>query len=213
MLRRNPQIYHSDASRLALEVLRQIDEAGIDSVRVTTVADRLEMSIGKLYRRWGGRLSLIEHAWRMCLHSVEYEVRLALRAVTPACHGLDHVWSSMLFGLPIQLDAFYELHSARRRWHRKETEPEGVVIPSLETYVHLGQDFHHVRDGMPRSMAALIWATTLTALSGGGRNDEHNKQWHLDALKRAILIDERWRQDLLIDAIQITVEEPTPNHQ
>lgn len=194
--------------RVADIVLRQIEAGGIDSVRVALIADHAEVAVGTLYRHWGGRESMLEHTWRYVLLSVEHEVSRIVHIMSKKSHALDELWQALAYGLPDQLDAFFELHTARRRWHRRDIDSDGVVVPSLLGFVEFGQSFGHIRPGPPRLLAAMIWWMTAGVLADEGRKDTVRLRAGLDALKRVLLRPEVLHDDA-IEQIEVTVEEPT----
>lgn len=195
-------------SNIALEILRQIEAQGIDAVRVAIIADRVGVGVGTLYSRWGGRQALLEHAWRQCMASIEYEVNRALVIVGPATHAIDSMCERIQFALPPQLDAFVELHTARRRWYRSDTDPDGMVVPSLAAFVELGQRFGHFRPGPVRVLAALIWWVTMGAFTNRGHQDKNRLKWCVEALKRVLLKSDRMVAEEALAALEITEVPP-----
>jgi AcrR family transcriptional regulator len=193
--------------RMAEEVLRQIEEGGIDSVRVTTVTDRLEIGIGTLYRNWGSRESLLEHTWRTCIGSLDHEIQLLLGVSMREHHTLDRLWEALKDGLPQHIDAFFELHSARRRWVHFNQDLAHVV-PSLRAYVELGQSFEHFRDGPSHVLASMIWWFVMSSLTATRRLDDLQQRWSFHALQRLILTPERLAEEA-IDSIEINVVRPS----
>ncbi len=193
--------------RLAHVVIDLVAEDGIDGVRVSTIAERLEVSLGTLYKNWGGRQSMLEHAWRMCIASVEYEVRHGLVFVTPEHHGLSEIYDRIVFGLPEKLDAFFELHYSRCKWQRPELEPDGMVVPSLETFVELNLRYQHFRPGPTRTLAGCIWWFIVGSLRSSN-SDIWRRKWCVEALKRGLLTRDRYLADDPIESLEITVEEP-----
>lgn len=193
--------------RLARIVLDQIAEGGIDSVRVATIADRLEISVGLLYKRWGRREFMLEFAWRMCIESVEYEVHHALSYVSQDTPAVDELYERFVFGLPRQLDAFFELHHTRCKWHRKDLEPDGMVVKSLVTYVELNLKYGHFRPGPARAIAGCMWWFILGSMRGS-QDDPMRRAWCIEALKRAALTHEKYLAMDPLAGLEITVEEP-----
>jgi AcrR family transcriptional regulator len=187
---------------MANEVLRQIEAGGIDCVRIGTIAENLEVGVGTLYRRWGGREAMLEHTWRVCVGSIAHEVDLLLNLSISEAHTVERLWDMMVRALPTQLDAFFELHAARRRWVRFDQD-FAFVIPGLIRYVELCQRLGHFRAGPPYVLASHIWWVVMGSLSGPTRGDVVRHRLGLHALKRLLLTPERLG-DEEIEAIEIT---------
>jgi AcrR family transcriptional regulator len=208
----NRPMMNSIELNLARIVLEQIAEGGIESVRVATIADRLEISLGLLYKRWGKREFMLEFAWRICIESVDFEVHKALTWVTPTAHALEAVYERFVFGLPQQIDAFFELHHSRCKWHRKDLEPDGMVVKSLVTYVELNLRYGHFRPAPVRAIAGCMWWFILGSMRGA-HGDPLRQAWCVETLKRAVLTHEKYLALDPIEGLEITVEEPVSSEQ
>ena len=192
---------------VAITVLKQIQEQGIDGVRVATVAQRMEIAVGTLYSRWGNREFLLEHTWRTCMGSIEWEVNHVLRWVRPRRHCLAELYNGIVRALPPELDAFFELHYSRCRWQRTQQERDGAIIPSLETYAALNVQHGHFREAPPRAIAGVIWWFVLGILKAGG-HDQRLTEWCFDALRRGLLTDEHLAADAALEQVCITEAPP-----
>ncbi len=207
MLRR-PQATDID-SQLALVVLEQIKSSGLEGVRVDRIADRLEVAVGTLYKRWGNRGFLLEQTWRTCVASADYEVNRVLQLIASSGqHKLPEVCERIAYGLPQELDAFFELHAARSRWLRGNEEPEALIVPSLVTYAELNLRQGHFRAGPASVIASTIWWTVSGALRTPARHDRWQWNWCIEGLRRAVLSADRLAAEDPIESLVIEVEEP-----
>jgi AcrR family transcriptional regulator len=190
------------AHELAEAVLNEIEEHGVDGLRVWRLASRMNLALGTLYSRWGSREACLEHAWRHTMGTIEHEVSRAIHRLGPRNHALDDVWDTLVHALPDRYHAFLELHSARRRWMRGHHENDGVIIPSLSTYVSVAQHLGHVRLGSPAVLAAMMWWSITGCIAGPHRYDQHQHDWCLAALKRMLLTESA----LALDAEELPIE-------
>ncbi len=151
------------------------------------VADRLEIAIGTLYRAWGGRLMCLERTWRHVMAVLDGDLDLVRNRLSPNCHCLDEIWETIECRLPVQIEAFVELHSARARWMRGFQEPDAVLTPGLIGFVDEAQRLGHIRMGPAPLYAALIWWLVMGAVSGAVKDDLQRRHYCRGALKRMLL--------------------------
>jgi AcrR family transcriptional regulator len=184
------------AFHLAQNVFAEIEEHGVDGLRMARLASRMEQSVGSFYRRWGGRQLCLEAAWRHTMGTIDFEVGRVIRNLSPRWHAFDDVWAALLHSLPRQLHAFLELHSARRRWRRDHSENDGGLVPTLVHYISVGQHLGHVRLGPPLTLAAMVWWTLTGCATGPFRFDSQQHEWCLGAVKRMVLTPDALELDL-----------------
>ncbi|MBK7863157.1 MAG: TetR/AcrR family transcriptional regulator [Archangiaceae bacterium] len=194
--------------RLAEEVLRQISEGGVDSVKVSVIADRMECGIGTLYRQWGPRESMLEHTWRVVVASLDERVRMILKRPSTSGDAIESLWTTLEGGLPDDVGAFLELHASRRRWGRGEVDPIHVV-PSLVLYIERCQREGIFRCDPPELLASMVWWCLVGALSGSHRRNHDLFPYAFSTLKRMLVLP-NVLADEAIDDIVITVDAPPP---
>jgi AcrR family transcriptional regulator len=197
------------AQDLSSAVLREIEERGVEGVRVARIAERMGLSMGTLYRRWGGREMCLEQAWRHVMAMLDQEVGRSILLLRPQWHAFDDVWESLRRALPEHFDAFIELHSARGRWMRGRQESDAVVLPTLALYVDLAQHLGHVRLGPTHTLAAMIWWTIAGTLTGPFKFDANQEQWCLEALKRMLFTPKA----LELDAMNFDIDVEYPDER
>src|SRR5450432_4072684 len=95
-------------NELAGAILTEIAESGVDGVRMHSVADRLEVAIGTLYSRWGGKVVCLERTWRYVVGHVDEGIEAKRSDLDRTSNGVDEIWDAMNYGVPEQVDAFLE---------------------------------------------------------------------------------------------------------
>ncbi|MBK7861911.1 MAG: hypothetical protein IPJ65_25500 [Archangiaceae bacterium] len=138
--------------------------------------------------------------------SLEDGVRHLKHRATSGRYAIEALFDELRLGLPSSLDAFFELHSARRRWVRADVDLAHVV-PSILIYVEHCQALGFFRKDPSHWMASMLWWFLMGALGSHGRNDTAVYPVTFHALKRLLLTPESL-SDAAIDEIEIVVDEP-----
>ena len=182
-------------------VLSLIESEGIDRFKVWSVADRLGVSIGVLYRLVGLREQGLELVWHQVVHRIND--RLAYLLDYDDQLEFEHVWDAVRMSLPYpHVRGFLELHHARRRWRRDEVEADGAVLPALEHVIAVLQRSKKIRAGPPSALAAIVWEVLTGALGSSGEP----QQDRLRLAERCIAEAFRVRPG------EVSLEDPRPQH-